>query len=356
MIPCSSTSSSRAWNSSLVIDLRSSGYDTAGNLTEHGRALQSAAMIVDVDHVILAVSRADHAHFSDRLRGSGFVHADAGRHVGQGTANENLALAGGQYLELLFPDPPPDPPRGWYEPAPHILGLCLRSTDVDADASVWAGSEGAWTQRLEKTLDDDTDVVFKLAGPHERDDASFFVFLLERAEPAFPELGAAARLERVRLRGADAPRWRDAFGHWLGIEASGGSASVGEAKLRFEEDSRLGLIVDVEFAVPTAEGDLRWPAATSLCAAGESREFTEEWVLAEARRQYDEGRAQIDVDPGRTALLVVDMIDEFVRPQWCPYWVPDATRQVPAIRRLIDVFHEASLPVVYTAYELGWAG
>ena len=100
-------------------------------------------MIVDVDHVILAVSRDDRAHFSDRLRGSGFVHADAGRHVGQGTANENLALAGGQYLELLFPDPPPDPPRGWYGSAPHILGLCLRSTDVDADASRWDGSEGS---------------------------------------------------------------------------------------------------------------------------------------------------------------------------------------------------------------------
>jgi nicotinamidase-related amidase len=85
-------------------------------------------------------------------------------------------------------------------------------------------------------------------------------------------------------------------------------------------------------------------------------EFTEEWVLAEARRQYEEGRADIEVDPGRTALLVVDMIDEFVKPQWCPYWVPDATRQVPAIRRLIDVFHQATLPVVYTAYELGLRG
>jgi hypothetical protein len=212
-------------------------------------------MIVDVDHVILAVSRDDRADFSDRLRSAGFVHADAGRHVGQGTANENLALAGGQYLELLFPDPPPDPPPGWYEPAPHILGLCLRSTNVDADASVWAGSEGAWTQRLEKTLDDGSDVVFKLAGPHERDD-SFFVFLLERAEPAFPELGATARLERVRFGGADAPRWRDAFARWLGIEASGSSASVGEVELRFEEDARAGLTVDAEFAVPHAEGDL----------------------------------------------------------------------------------------------------
>jgi nicotinamidase-related amidase len=84
--------------------------------------------------------------------------------------------------------------------------------------------------------------------------------------------------------------------------------------------------------------------------------FTEEWILAEARRQYDEGRANIDVEPGRTALLVVDMIDEFVKPQWCPYWVPDATRQVPAVRALIDAFHEAKLPVIYTAYELGLRG
>ena len=212
-------------------------------------------MIVDVDHVILALSRDEQPHFSDRLRRAGFVHADAGRHVGQGTANENLALAGGQYLELLFPDPPPDPPRDWYEPAPHILGLCLRSTDVDADASVWAGSEGAWTQRLEKTLDDGSDVVFKLAGPHERD-SSFFVFLLERAEPAFPELGATARLERVRLGGADAPRWRDDFGRWLGIDARDGAAWIGEVELLFEEDSRPGLTVDGEFAVADAEGDL----------------------------------------------------------------------------------------------------
>jgi nicotinamidase-related amidase len=85
-------------------------------------------------------------------------------------------------------------------------------------------------------------------------------------------------------------------------------------------------------------------------------EFTEEYVLAEAKRQYDEGRAAIEIDPGRTVLIVVDMIDEFVRPQWCPYWVPDATRQVPAILALREAFHEARLPVIYTAYELGLRG
>ena len=85
-------------------------------------------------------------------------------------------------------------------------------------------------------------------------------------------------------------------------------------------------------------------------------EFTEDYILAEAQRQYTEGRATIEVDPGKTALIVVDMMDEFVKPEWCPYWVPDATRQVPKIRELIDAFHEANLPVIYTAYEISLRG
>ncbi len=85
-------------------------------------------------------------------------------------------------------------------------------------------------------------------------------------------------------------------------------------------------------------------------------EFTEEWILQEARRQYEEGRASIEVDPGKTALIVIDMIDEFVKPGWCPFWVPDATRQVPKIRELIAAFHAAEWPVIYLAYEIGVKG
>jgi nicotinamidase-related amidase len=85
-------------------------------------------------------------------------------------------------------------------------------------------------------------------------------------------------------------------------------------------------------------------------------EFTEEFILEEAQRQYTEGQALIDVDPGRTALIVVDMMDEFVKPQWCPYWVPDATRQVPKILELREAFHEAKLPVIYTAYDVSLRG
>jgi alcohol dehydrogenase len=53
---------------------------------------------------------------------------------------------------------------------------------------------------------------------------------------------------------------------------------------------------------------------------------------------------------------VVDMIDEFVKPNWSPYWIPEATRQVPTIRRVIEAFHAAELPVIFLAYEVGVQG
>ena len=85
-------------------------------------------------------------------------------------------------------------------------------------------------------------------------------------------------------------------------------------------------------------------------------DFSEEWVLERARQQYTDGRARMEIEHGRTALLVVDMIDEFVKPNWSPYWIPDATRQVPTIRRVIEAFHAADAPVIFLAYEVGVQG
>jgi hypothetical protein len=207
-------------------------------------------VILGIDHVILAIDRQDHPRISERLRAAGFAHADAGRHVGQGTANENLALAGGAYLELLFPDPPPDPTEAWFDPVPRILGVCFTSSDIDADSAAWEGDEGAWTQDLHKTLDDGTSVHFRLAGPHDRDGV-FFVFLLERQQPAFGELGATARLERLTFSGSDAGRWRESFARWLGD-----GAGAGEVDIRFEETEGSPLTIDATFAVPVGEGEL----------------------------------------------------------------------------------------------------
>jgi isochorismate hydrolase len=60
-------------------------------------------------------------------------------------------------------------------------------------------------------------------------------------------------------------------------------------------------------------------------------EFTEEQVLALARDAYATGVAGFRFDPDRAALLVIDMQDEFVRPGWTPYWVPEATRRVDKV-------------------------
>ena len=51
----------------------------------------------------------------------------------------------------------------------------------------------------------------------------------------------------------------------------------------------------------------------------------------------------------RTALLVVDMQNDFVR-VGAPQEVPDARSTIPVIRSLIDRFHALGRPVVYTRF------
>jgi nicotinamidase-related amidase len=79
-------------------------------------------------------------------------------------------------------------------------------------------------------------------------------------------------------------------------------------------------------------------------------EFTEEHVMALARKAYDEGQASFAIVPENCALLVIDMQDEFVRPQWTPFWVPESTRQVPKIKRLIECCRTRRIPVIFTAF------
>jgi nicotinamidase-related amidase len=78
--------------------------------------------------------------------------------------------------------------------------------------------------------------------------------------------------------------------------------------------------------------------------------FTEQDVLSLARRAYEEGEPSFDIVPGKCALLVIDMQDEFVKPHWAPDWVPEATRQVPVIKRLIEHCRSRNVPVIYTVY------
>ncbi|QBD80754.1 cysteine hydrolase [Ktedonosporobacter rubrisoli] len=81
-----------------------------------------------------------------------------------------------------------------------------------------------------------------------------------------------------------------------------------------------------------------------------TKAFSEQEVLALARRAYQEGSATFEIERANCALLVIDMQDEFVKPHWTPFWVPEATRQVPQIKRLLEACRAYRVPVIYTAF------
>jgi nicotinamidase-related amidase len=78
--------------------------------------------------------------------------------------------------------------------------------------------------------------------------------------------------------------------------------------------------------------------------------FTEKLVLDLAKKGYESGEGKFDIIADKCALLVIDMQDEFVKPRWSPYWVPEATRQVPRIKSLIEHCREKNIPVIFTVY------
>ncbi|MHA2335401.1 MAG: cysteine hydrolase family protein [Candidatus Hodarchaeales archaeon] len=80
------------------------------------------------------------------------------------------------------------------------------------------------------------------------------------------------------------------------------------------------------------------------------RMYTEEQVLNLAKKAYNEENACFEIIPGKCALLVIDMQEEFVKPHWTPDWVPEATKQVPRIKKLIEHCRKKTIPVIFTVY------
>ena len=78
--------------------------------------------------------------------------------------------------------------------------------------------------------------------------------------------------------------------------------------------------------------------------------YTEQQVLDLARRQYEQGVAQFTFKPETSVLLVIDMQEEFVKPHWTPYWIPEATRIIPRIKQLIGHCRKRNIPIIYTVY------
>lgn len=81
-------------------------------------------------------------------------------------------------------------------------------------------------------------------------------------------------------------------------------------------------------------------------------QYTEQEVHNLAKRAYAEGSASFAISRAECALLVIDMQDEFVKPHWTPFWVPEATRQVPHIKRLVEHCRAREVPVIFTAFAM----
>ncbi len=78
--------------------------------------------------------------------------------------------------------------------------------------------------------------------------------------------------------------------------------------------------------------------------------FSEDDIKKLARSAYEEGSAGFEIFPERTALLIIDMQDEFVKPHWTPYWIPEATGQAPVIKKVLNICREKGVPVIYTLF------
>jgi len=63
-------------------------------------------------------------------------------------------------------------------------------------------------------------------------------------------------------------------------------------------------------------------------------------------------RIPFAVEAARSALVVVDMQNDFVR-QGAPQEVPDARATIPTIRALVDRFHALGRPVIFTRFLAG---
>ena len=79
-------------------------------------------------------------------------------------------------------------------------------------------------------------------------------------------------------------------------------------------------------------------------------QFSEELIIKTALDAYTNGVADIKLENEKSVLLVIDMQDEFVKPGWASTWIPEATRQVPKVKHLIEKCRENDIPVIYTVF------
>ena len=83
---------------------------------------------------------------------------------------------------------------------------------------------------------------------------------------------------------------------------------------------------------------------------GKIVKYSEKNIIDKALFEYKNGKADFSIDRNDSVLLVIDMQNEFVKPGWTSSWIPEATRQVPKIKKVIDICRKQNVPVIYTVF------
>lgn len=75
----------------------------------------------------------------------------------------------------------------------------------------------------------------------------------------------------------------------------------------------------------------------------------EQELLRRAAEEYDNGNPNFHVNPGKTALLVIDLQEGFVAPG-ATMWTPQNLRILPNVARLIETCRRSGVPVIFTEH------
>lgn len=78
--------------------------------------------------------------------------------------------------------------------------------------------------------------------------------------------------------------------------------------------------------------------------------YLEKDLIEHAQNAFTNGKASFAIEPRNCALLVIDMQDEFVKPNWTSSWIPEATRQAGRIKQVIEHCRRHNVPVIYTVF------
>jgi nicotinamidase-related amidase len=79
-------------------------------------------------------------------------------------------------------------------------------------------------------------------------------------------------------------------------------------------------------------------------------EYDEVFILNKAQEAYEKTENTIKINPKKTALILIDLTNAFVRPRWSRLWCPESTRQVPKIRELIENCRETGIPIIHSRW------